>query len=146
MEEKGMKGSTEHSASRPAWNIGKIVGQKAPLKLKAIWSIRIRLQLKEDRRRLAILDHAIDDKLRACDLVGLRVGDVAHGLHAGSGGRVIQRKTKRPVQFEITPQRRNAVAARIDSQNLGLDDHLFPGKQGGSSHLSARQYTRLVKA
>jgi integrase len=122
------------------------VGQKAPLKLKEIWSIRVRLQLKGDSRQLALFDLAIDSKLRACDLVGLRVRDVAHGMHIGSRACVIQRKTKRPVQFEITPQTRDALVAWIDSQKLGLDDYLFPGRQRGSTHLSTRQYARLVKA
>jgi len=122
------------------------VGQKAPLKLKEIWSIRVRLQLKGDSRQLALFDLAIDSKLRACDLVGLRVRDVAHGMHIGSRACVIQRKTKRPVRFEITPQTRDALVAWIDSQKLGLDDYLFPGGQRGSTHLSTRQYARLVKA
>lgn len=81
-----------------------MVGQKSPLKLKEIWSIRVRLQLSGDKRQLALFDLAIDSRLRACDLVGLRVRDVTHGMHIGSRGCVVQRKTKRPVQFEITPQ------------------------------------------
>jgi integrase len=141
-----MKRSSGRSAARPAWNLGKLVGQKAPLKLKEIWSIRVRLQLKGDSRQLALFDLAIDSKLRACDLVGLRVRDVAHGMHIGSRACVIQRKTKRPVQFEITPQTRDALVAWIDSQKLGLEDYLFPGRQRGSTHLSTRQYARLVKA
>lgn len=141
-----MKCSARHSAVRPAWNVGKIVGQKVPLKLKEIWSIRVRLQLNGDRRQLALFDLAIDSKLRACDLVGLRVRDVAHGLHVGSRGCIIQRKTKRAVQFEITPQTRDAVAAWIHSQKLSLDDYLFPGGKRGSLHLSTRQYARIVKA
>lgn len=70
-----MKRSSGRSAARPAWNVGKLVGQKAPVKLKEIWSIRVRLQLKGDSRQLALFDLAIDSKLRACDLVGLRVRD-----------------------------------------------------------------------
>ena len=141
-----MKCSARHSAVRPAWNVGKIVGQKVSLKLKEIWSIRVRLQLNGDRRQLALFDLAIDSKLRACDLVGLRVRDVAHGLHVGSRGCIIQRKTKRAVQFEITPQTGEAVAAWIHSQKLGLDDYLFSGGKRGSLHLSTRQYARIVKA
>jgi integrase len=141
-----MKRSSGRSAARPAWNLGKLVGRKAPLKLKEIWSIRVRLQLKGDSRQLALFDLAIDSKLRACDLVGLRVRDVAHGMHIGSRACVIQRKTRRPVQFEITLQTRDALVAWIDSQKLGLDDYLFPGRQRGSTHLSTRQYARLVKA
>jgi len=81
-----MKRSSGRSAARPPWNLGKLVGQKTPLKLKEIWSIRVRLQLKGDTRQLALFDLAIDSKLRACDLVGLRVRDVTHGMHIGSRG------------------------------------------------------------
>jgi integrase len=104
-------------AAAHAWNQGKLVGQKAPLKLKEIWSIRVRLQLRADKRQLALFNLAIDSKLRACDLIGLRVRDVVHGAHIGSRGCVIQRKTRRPVQFEITPQTRDAVVAWIKSKN-----------------------------
>jgi integrase len=141
-----MKLSTGRSSVRAAWNQGKLVGQKAPLKLKEIWSIRVRLQLSGDKRQLALFDLAIDSKLRACDLVGLRVRDIAHGTHIGTRGCVVQRKTKLPVQFEITPQNREALAAWIGNQKLGLEDHLFPGNQRGLPHLSTRQYARLVKA
>lgn len=141
-----MKLSSGRSSVRAAWNQGKLVGQKAPLKLKEIWSIRVRLQLSGDKRQLALFDLAIDSKLRACDLVGLRVRNVAHGTHIGTRGCAIQRKTKLPVQFEITPQTRDALAAWIENQKLQLDDHLFPGNQRDSPHLSTRQYARLVKA
>jgi len=72
--------ATENTATaRPPWNKGKIVGQKTPFKLKEIWAIRIRLQLAARRRELALFNLAIDSKLRACDLVSLRVRDVCHG-------------------------------------------------------------------
>lgn len=76
-----------------------------------------------DTRQLALFGLAIDSKLRACDPVGLRVRDVADGIHIGSRGCAIQRKTKRPVQFEITPQTRDEVAAWIDSQKLGTTNY-----------------------
>ena len=79
----------------PAWNSGKLVGQKSPLKLKEIWAIRFRLQLAGDLRKLALFDLAIDSKLRACDLVGLHVRDVTHGSQIAPRARVIQRKTRR---------------------------------------------------
>ncbi|MGU5246201.1 integrase, partial [Pseudomonas aeruginosa] len=84
------------------WNKGKLVGQKAPLRLKDIWAIRVRLQIAEETRDLALFDLAIDSKLRACDLTTLRVRDVAHGEHVSSRAIVMQQKTQRPVQFEIT--------------------------------------------
>src|SRR6478609_5088878 len=86
------------------WNKGRLVGQKAPLKLKEIWAIRIRLQLAGKVRDLALFNLAIDSKLRGCDLVSLRVCDVAQGVSVLSRAMVMQRKTHRPVQFEITEQ------------------------------------------
>jgi hypothetical protein len=91
------------------WNKGKLVGQKSPLKLKDIWAVRIRLQIANRIRDLALFDLAIDSKLRACDLVRLRVRDVAHGERVTARAIVMQRKTQRPVQFEITEQSREAV-------------------------------------
>lgn len=87
---------------RNSWNKGKIVGQKAPLKLREIWAIRVRLQLRSSLRDLALFNLAIDSKLRACDLLGLRVGDISHENRVSARAVVMQRKTRRPVQFEIT--------------------------------------------
>lgn len=126
------------------WNKGKLVGQKAPLKLKGIWAIRIRLQLAERKRELAMFNLAIDSKLRACDLVGLKVRDVCHGNAVARRAIVMQRKTQRPVQFEVTEPTREAVAAWIAHAGLGAEDALFPSRLHGSSHLSTRQYARIV--
>ena len=90
------------TCTRRPWNKGKLVGQKTPLRLRDIWAIRVRLQLAERTRDLALFDLAIDSKLRACDLTKLRVCDVAHGEHVSSRAMVMQQKTKRPVQFEIS--------------------------------------------
>lgn len=90
------------SPQRQPWNKGKLVGQKAPLKRRDIWAIRIRLQLRHRTRDLALFNLAIDSKLRACDLVKLRVVDVAHGGRVATRAVIMQQKTKRPVQFEIT--------------------------------------------
>lgn len=84
------------------WNKGKLIGQKPPLKLKEIWAIRVRLQVNKRTRDLALFNLAIDSKLRACDLVNLRVRDVAHGTQIAARAMVLQQKTQRPVQFEIT--------------------------------------------
>ncbi|NMY21345.1 integrase [Pseudomonas sp. WS 5410] len=99
------------TCSRHLWNKGKLVGQKTPLRLRDIWAIRVRLQIAERTRDLALFDLAIDSKLRACDLTKLRVRDVAHGEHVSSRAMVMQQKTQRPVQFEITEQTRFALAA-----------------------------------
>jgi hypothetical protein len=107
--------------SRQPWNKGKLVGQKPPLRLRDIWAIRARPQIAERTRDLALFDLAIDSKLRACDLTKLRVRDVAHGEHVSSRAMVMQLKTQRPVQFEIT------------------------GRLHTSDHLSTRQHARIVK-
>ena len=94
--------ATKRRYHQVPWNKGKIVGQKAPLKLREIWAIRVRLQLRSNLRDLALFNLAIDSKLRASDLLGLRVFDIAHENHVNSRAVVMQRKTRRPVQFEIT--------------------------------------------
>jgi hypothetical protein len=90
------------TAHRAPWNKGKLVGQKAPFKLKEIWAIRVRLQLYGRIRDLALFDVAIDSKLRACDLVRLRVRDISHVDRVDTRAIVMQQKTQRPVQCEIT--------------------------------------------
>jgi integrase len=104
-----MEQSANASRRHEPWNKGKLVGQKSPLKLKDIWAVRIRLQIASRIRDLALFDLAIDSKLRACDLVKLRVRDVAHGERISTRAMVMQQKTQRPVQFEITEQTREAV-------------------------------------
>lgn len=126
------------------WNKGKLVGQKSPLKLKDIWAVRIRLQIANRIRDLALFDLAIDSKLRACDLVRLRVRDVAHGERVAARAIVMQQKTQRPVQFEITEQTRDAVAKWIERAGLKPENFLFPSRLRESPHLSTRQYARIV--
>ena len=126
------------------WNKGKIVGQKAPLKLKDIWAIRIRLQLGQRTRELALFDLGLDSKLRACDLVRLRVRDICHGDRVSTRAIVMQQKTAQPVQFEITPPTREAVAEWISEAKLTTDDHLFPSRVHESPHLGTRQYARIL--
>ena len=132
------------SATHTAWNKGKLVGQKAPLKLKEIWGIRIRLQLAKRTRDLALFDMAIDSKLRACDLVRMRVSDISSAGRIASRAIVMQQKTKQSVRFEITESTRDAVAAWIVEAELGPKDFLFPSRLHGSPHLSTRQYARVV--
>ena len=110
------------------WNKGKLLGQKPPLKLKEIWAIRIRLQLDHRARELALFNLAIDSKLRGCDLVALRVHDVVQGSHVAARAIVMQKKTQRPVQFEITEQTRDAVAAWITAARLKPEQFLFPSR------------------
>lgn len=126
------------------WNKGKIVGQKAPLKLKDIWAIRIRLQLGHRVRELALFDLGLDSKLRACDLVRLHVRDICHGDRVSTRAIVMQQKTSQPVQFEITPPTRDAVAEWIKAAALTNDDYLFPSRVHESPHLGTRQYARIL--
>ncbi|WAK02313.1 tyrosine-type recombinase/integrase [Methylobacter sp. YRD-M1] len=126
------------------WNKGKLIGQKFPLKLKEIWAIRIRLQLANRMRELALFNLAIDSKLRACDLVQLRVCDVTQGNRVSARTIVMQQKTHRPVQFEITEQTRDSVWAWISQAKLQSDEYLFPSRIHDSPHLSTRQYARIV--
>jgi integrase len=134
------------SVQRAPWNKGKLVGQKAPLKQREVWAIRIRLQLAERTRELALFNLAVDSKLRSCDLVRLRVKDVAHGDQVANRAIVMQQKTRRPVQFEITEQTRESVAAWIQYAGRRAEDYLFPSRLRTSPHLSTRQYARIVRS
>ena len=133
--------ATQH---REPWNKGKLVGQKPPLKPKDIWAIRIYLQNEHNVRDLAMFNLAIDSKLRGCDLVNLRVRDIAHGNQILPRAMVVQRKTQRQVQFELTEPTRLAVAAWIEKAHLKSEQYLFSSRIQSSPHLSTRQYARIV--
>lgn len=139
-----MNSHIEMLKSSSPWNKGRLVGQKAPLKLKEIWAIRIRLQMADKARDLALFNLAIDSKLRGCDLVSLRVCDIAQGKSIFPRAMVMQRKTHRPVQFEITEQTRQSVATWIEKAQLLSSQYLFPSRVAKSPHLSTRQYARIV--
>lgn len=124
---------------------GKLTGQKPALKTKEVWSIRARLELKHRVRDLALFNLAIDSKLRGCDLVRVRVEDVATGGTVKPRAAIIQKKTGRPVQFEITEQTRRTLGDLIRRHNLVANDFLFPSRLAGSPHLSTRQYARIVQ-
>lgn len=132
------------SDRRGPWNRGRLVGQKTPLKLKDIWAIRVRLELGDRKRELALFILAIDSKLRGCDLVLLRVRDVAHGEQIAARAIVMQQKTHRPVQFKMTESTRKAVYAWMQHAALRTDDYLFPSRLRLSPHLSTRQYAPIV--
>lgn len=93
-----------------------------------------------------MFDLAIDSKLRACDLVELRLRDVSHGSQIAARARVIQKKTKQLVQFEITPQTRSTLKVWVEERSLRPDDYLFSGQRASGKHLSTRQYARIVKS
>ncbi len=124
---------------------GRPTGQKPPLQPKEVWAIRVRLQIAGRGRDLAFFNLAIDSKLRGCDLVCLKVGDVAQMGHARARAMIIQKKTKTPVRFEITAPTREAVNAWIRRTGLADGDWLFPSRIRACPHITTRQYQRLVK-
>jgi len=126
------------------WNKNKLVGQKLPLKLQQIWAIRIRLELFNKVRDLALFNLAIDSKLRGCDLVALKVNDIAHGKSIQSRAIIVQKKTGTPVQFEITENTRWSLYAFIEQSKLSSSDYLFKSRIQSSDHISTRQYGRIV--
>jgi len=133
-----------HASSKTPWNKNKIIGQKLPLKPEQIWSIRVRLEMQNNVRDLALFNLALDSKLRACDLVKLMVRDISHGGGILSRAQIIQQKTKQPVQFEITKKTRLALEDWISYANLNFNDYLFKGRSRTREHLSTRQYARIV--
>jgi integrase len=135
----------ESTPKKSPWNKGRLCGQKRPLRLQEIWAIRIRLQLSGKSQELALFNLAIDSKLRACDLMKLRVSDVTQEGRVQSRARVIQQKTQQPVQFEITPQTRQSLEDWMIGSQLSGSDFLFRGHIRSSPHLSTRQYARIVK-
>lgn len=138
--------SEPSSPPRPfrSWNKGEFIGPKSPLTPRYVWSIRARLQLDGKIRDLALFSLAIDSKLRGCDLVALRVDDVAPHGYTAARATVRQRKTGRPVRFEITEQTRQTVDAFLRAQPKMPGHYLFPGRWGQTRSLTTRQYARLV--
>ena len=123
----------------------KFIGAKLPLKPMHVWGIRVRLQVERRLRELALFDVALDSKLRGCDVVTLRIGDVVSCGSPRKGGMVLQQKTGRPVQFEITEQTRQSIARLLERREGSSHEWLFPSRQNPERHLSTRQYSRLVK-
>ena len=136
-------GTASNAVHREPWNKGKLVGQK-PFKLKDIWALRVRLQIEGRVRELALFNLGIDSKLRGRDLVGLEVRAVCPGGQVAARAIVVQHKTQRPVQFEITPAARDAVQAWIKVAGLTPEDYLFPSRLHDSPHLGMRQYARIL--
>jgi len=126
------------------WNKGKITGQKPPLKAKHVWAIRSRLQLQKRSRDLALFNLAIDSKLRGCDVVALRVADVAPHGYAVDRATVRQKKTGKPVTFELTEQTRLSIDDYLRKSPKATDEYLFSGRRPGGQCLTTRQYARLV--
>lgn len=122
----------------------KLTGQKPPLLPKQVWAIRTRLQLANKVRDLALFNVAIDSKLRGCDVVSLMIEDIAPNGRCIERAMVRQRKTGRPVKFELTEQTRQAVDAHLRSNGWRMNNYLFSGRRDRNTHLTTRQYARLV--
>ena len=137
--------TTPQSAQHQPWNKGRLIGQKRPLLPKHVWSIRVRLEMQGSARNLALFNLAIDSKLRACDLTRLRIDDIWSAGRARDRATIVQRKTGRPVQFEVTEQTRASLERWVPSAQAAGGAYLFPSRFRHSIHLSTRQYARIVR-
>lgn len=131
-------------ARHTPWNKGKLIGAKPPLRPNQVWSIRTRLLIEGRARDLALFNLAIDSKLRGCDVVALRVEDVAPSGYALDRAIVRQKKTGRPVKFELTDQTRQAVDDYLKAASKKQGEYLFTGRRGQSRAMTTRQYARLL--
>ena len=129
---------------RAAWNAGKTVGTKRPLTQKQIWAIRFFLDREGRMRDRALFDLAIDNKLRGCDLVKVAISDVVAGSDIRTRAIVVQQKTGRPVQFELTADVRASLLAWLERRGGSTSDFVFPSRVDHGNHMSTRQYARLV--
>jgi integrase len=131
------------AVKRTAWNKGKLIGPKPPLQQRHVWAIRTKLEIEQQTRDLALFNIAIDSKLRGCDVVALRVDDVAPNGYAIARAMVRQRKTGRSVRFELTEQTRQAMDDYIRVAGKKPGEFLFNGRRAGQS-MTTRQYARLL--
>src|SRR5580658_9449238 len=136
--------SSPATSKRIPWNKGKLTGAKPPLRPKHVWSIRTKLQMADRKRDLALFNLAIDSKLRGCDVVALKVEDIAPHGYAVERVTVRQKKTGRPVRFEVTEQTRQAVDEYLRSTNRKQGQFLFPAQRRPEEALSTRQYARVL--
>ena len=130
---------------RVPWNKGKLIGPRPPLRQKHVWAIRTWLQIEQQTRDLALFNLAIDSKLRGCDVVAVRVDDVAPNGYAIERATVRQKKTGRPVRFELTEQTRQALDEYLTAVGKKPGEYLFNGRRPGQS-MTTRQYARLLSA
>ena len=127
------------------WNKGKLIGQKLPLKASQVWSIRTLLIKSGNKRDLALLNLAIDSKLRSCDLVALKRADVAHSNRVLCQSTIMQQKTHSPVTFEITKKTRLALDAWFEEAGIRHDEYIFKSRLHDSQHITTRTYARIVR-
>ncbi|WP_203310409.1 tyrosine-type recombinase/integrase [Sphingomonas beigongshangi] len=139
-----------HSAVDPAfhelrpWNEGRLIGAKRALKQQQVWAIRFWLDQHRRLRDRALFDLAIDSKLRGCDVVRIRIGDVVSGGRIRDRAIIVQQKTKRPVQFELMETARKTLRSWLERRGGTLNDFVFPSRNDYMAHMSTRQYARLV--
>jgi integrase len=131
-------------SKRTPWNKGKIIEARPPLRPKHVWSIRTRLLLEGRIRDLALFNLAIDSKLRGCDVVAVKVEDVAPNGYTMDRATVRQKKTGRPVKFELTDQTRQAVDGYLKAASKKPGEFLFTGRGGAGQCMTTRQYARLL--
>ena len=129
---------------RTAWNRGKLIGAKPPLRPKHVWSIRTKLQVEGRIRELAMFNLAIDSKLRGCDVVALRVEDVAPNGYSIERATVRQKKTGLPVKFELTEQTRQTIDEYVQAACIKPGEYLFPSRRKHDGCITTRHYARLV--
>ena len=142
-----MMGHSEYDpafAERRPWNAGRKIGAKRALKAQQVWAIRFWLDRERRLRDRALFDLAIDSKLRGCDVVKVRIGELISGGQVRARAIVIQQKTGRPVQFELLEPARTTIFAWLERRGGSLEDYAFPSRIDHSDHISTRQYARLV--
>lgn len=130
--------------NRVPWNFGAKIGPKRPFNQKQIWTIRFFLDREKRIRDRALFDLAIDSKLRGCDLVALKIGDLVSGPEIRTRAMITQRKTGRPVQFELATDAKASLLAWLERRGGSVENYVFPSRVDHSRLLSTRQYARLV--
>ena len=140
----GMSEFDPAASDRRAWNAGRKVGAKRALKPRQVWAIRFFLDQHRRLRDRALFDLAIDSKLRGCDVVRIKIGDLVIGGQIRARAIVVQQKTGRPVQFESLTDARASLLAWLERRGGTLGDYVFPSRVDHTDHLSTRQYARLV--
>jgi integrase len=126
------------------WNAGRKLGTKRALKPQQVWAIRFWLDREQRLHDRAMFDLAIDSKLRGCNVVKVKIGEIASGGRVRSRAIVIQQKTGRPVQFELLEAARGSILAWLERREGTLDDFVFPSWIDHADHISTRRYARLV--
>jgi integrase len=136
----GMSEYDPAASDRRAWNAGRKVGAKRALKPRQVWAVRFFLDQHQRLRDRALFDLAIDSKLRGCDVVKVRIRDLVSGGSSRTRAIVVQRKTRRPVQFELLEDARVSLSAWLERRGGALDEYVFPSRVDRTTHISTRQY------